>query len=274
MQSNLAYKVAETTSAGLHIGIIMDGNGRWGTLRGLTRTQGHEAGVEAVRRTVAMAPFLGIDTLTLFAFSSDNWKRPRPEVDGMMRLIEHYVARETAPFIAAGVRLSVIGQRDRLPARVVRAIENVERDTACGSRLNVRIAIDYSGRHAILEAACRAVRSGQVDEASFSQHLATGSGYRDVDLVIRTSGEQRLSGFLPWEATYAELHFCKKLWPDFTGEDLAAAVQDFKSRDRRFGGLNPPVQSSARASAMHPAQPVPSQVSNLPICIQPAFGLD
>ena len=105
MQSNLVHKVAETTSAGLHVGIIMDGNGRWGTLRGLTRTQGHEAGVEAVRRTVAMAPFLGIDTLTLFAFSSDNWKRPRPEVDGMMRLIEHYVARETAPFVAAGVRL-------------------------------------------------------------------------------------------------------------------------------------------------------------------------
>jgi undecaprenyl diphosphate synthase len=240
MQSNLVCKATESTPASLHVGIIMDGNGRWGTLRGLTRTQGHEAGVEAVRRTVAAAPFLGIDTLTLFAFSSDNWKRPKPEVDGMMQLIEHYVARETAPFVAAGIRLNVIGRRDRLPARVVTAIETVERDTASGIRLNVRIAIDYSGRHAILEAALHAVRGGHVDEATFSQCLATGSGYRDVDLVIRTSGEQRLSGFLPWEATYAELHFCKKLWPDFTGEDLAAAVRDFKSRDRRFGGLNLP----------------------------------
>ena len=240
MQSSLACKATESTPAGLHVGIIMDGNGRWGTLRGLTRTQGHEAGVEAVRRTVAAAPFLGIDTLTLFAFSSDNWKRPKPEIDGMMRLIEHYVARETAPFVATGIRLNVIGRRDRLPTRVVTAIETVERDTASGSRLNVRIAIDYSGRHAILEAALHAVRGGHVDEATFSQCLATGSGYKDVDLVIRTSGEQRLSGFLPWEATYAELHFCKKLWPDFTGEDLAAAVRDFKSRDRRFGGLNLP----------------------------------
>lgn len=243
MQSNLVCKVTNLPAPGLHVGIIMDGNGRWGTLRGLTRTQGHEAGVEAVRRTVAAAPFLGIDTLTLFAFSSDNWKRPKPEVDGMMRLIEHYVARETEPFVAAGIRLNVIGRRDRLPSRVVATIEKVERETAPGTRLNVRIAIDYSGRHAILEAALRAVRCGAVDEASFSEQLAAGSGYRDVDLVIRTSGEQRLSGFLPWEATYAELHFCKKLWPDFTGEDLALAVSDFRSRDRRFGGLNIAAQS-------------------------------
>jgi undecaprenyl diphosphate synthase len=119
----------------------------------------------------------------------------------------------------------------------------------------VRIAIDYCGRHAILDAACRCARNGQVDDASFSRHLATGSGYKDVDLVIRTSGEQRLSGFLPWEATYAELHFCKKLWPDFTGEDLAAAVHDFTSRDRRFGGLNTPAQPSANVAAMQCAQP-------------------
>jgi undecaprenyl diphosphate synthase len=238
MQSNLVHKAPKATPAGLHVGIIMDGNGRWGTARGLTRTQGHQAGVEAVRRTVAAAPFLGIDTLTLFAFSSDNWKRPKPEVNGMMRLIEHYVARETAPFIAAGIRLTVIGRRDRLPASVVAAINKVEHDTASGTRLNVRIAIDYCGRQAILDAARRCARNGQLDNAAFSHHLAAGSGYKDVDLVIRTSGEQRLSGFLPWEATYAELHFCKKLWPDFTGEDLAAAVKDFRSRNRRFGGLD------------------------------------
>jgi undecaprenyl diphosphate synthase len=249
MQSNLTCKADSEMAGALHVGIIMDGNGRWGTLRGLTRTQGHQAGVKAVRRTVAAAPFLGIDTLTLFAFSSDNWKRPPQEVDGMMRLIEHYVSRETRPFVAAGIRLSVIGRRDRLPARVVRAIEDVERETASGSRLNVRIAIDYCGRHAILEAALRTVRGGAVDEASFCQQLATGSGYRDVDLVIRTSGEQRLSGFLPWEATYAELHFCRKLWPDFTGEDLAHAISDFRSRNRRFGGLKS--EASAHGGTSH-----------------------
>lgn len=251
MQSNLVCKADLNPADGLHVGIIMDGNGRWGTQRGLTRTQGHEAGVEAVRRTVAAAPFLGITTLTLFAFSSDNWKRPQPEVDGMMRLIEVYVARETEPFIAAGIRLTVIGRRDRLPARVVAAIEKVERETETGTRLNVRIAIDYSGRHAILDAALRAVRAGCVDEASFSQCLATGSGYKDVDLVIRTSGEQRLSGFLPWEATYAELHFCRKLWPDFAAGDLSLAVNDFKSRDRRFGGLTCMPSAPMPAEVMH-----------------------
>ena len=251
MQSNLECKANDDAAQGLHVGIIMDGNGRWGTQRNLSRTQGHEAGVEAVRRTVAAAPFLGISTLTMFAFSSDNWKRPRPEVDGMMRLIEHYVVRETAPFIAAGIRLTVIGRRDRLPDRVTSAIEKVERETATGTRLNVRIAIDYSGRHAILEAARHALLQGHLDEASFSACLATGSGYRDVDLVIRTSGEQRLSGFLPWEATYAELHFCQKLWPDFTAEDLGRAVDDFRRRDRRFGGLTVPPPSPVVTGLVH-----------------------
>jgi undecaprenyl diphosphate synthase len=211
----------------------MDGNGRWGTARGLTRTDGHRCGVQAVRRAVAAAPALGIDTLTLFAFSSDNWKRPKAEVDGMMKLIEFYTDHQTTPFVAAGIRLTVIGRRDRLPASTVAAIDKVEKATARGKLLNVRIAIDYSGRDSILAAA----RNGARDEAGFAQALGFGSGYRDVDLVIRTSGEQRLSGFLLWECAYAELHFEEKLWPDFTGADLARAVAAFTSRNRRFGGL-------------------------------------
>ena len=243
MQSNLLHKTIER-EPGLHVGIIMDGNGRWGEARGLSRTDGHRCGVQAVRRAVAAAPLLGIDTLTLFAFSSDNWKRPKPEVDGMMQLIEHYTAHETAPFIAAGIRLTVIGRRDRLPASTVAAIEQVEKATGAGRLLNVRIAIDYSGRDSILAAA----RNGARDEAGFANSLGYGSGYRDVDLVIRTSGEQRLSGFMLWECAYAELCFEPKLWPDFTGDDLAKAVRDFHGRNRRFGGLNQMTPAQADAS--------------------------
>jgi undecaprenyl diphosphate synthase len=229
MQSNLQHSEVHGP---LHVGIIMDGNGRWGTARGLSRTDGHRAGVLAVRRAVAAAPALGIDTLTLFAFSSDNWKRSKAEVDGMMKLIEFYTRHESAPFVAAGIRLTVIGRRDRLPASTVAAIDKVEKATAGGRLLNVRIAIDYSGRDAILAAA----RSGATQEHAFSEALGYGSGYRDVDLVVRTSGEQRLSGFLLWECAYAELYFEPRLWPDFTGDDLARAVAAFSTRNRRFGG--------------------------------------
>lgn len=234
MQSILRGK---TTPAPLHVGIIMDGNGRWGERRGLTRTDGHHAGVDAVRRVMMSAPGLNIDTLTMFAFSSDNWKRPQPEVDGMMQLIEHYMAMEAQPFADAGVRLTVIGRRDRLPASTVAAIEKIEAITASGTMLNARLAIDYSGRHALLAAAARAFWNGPVTAETLSQALATGSGYRDIDLLIRTSGEQRLSDFLLWESAYAELWFTKTLWPDFTGEELADAVGAFRNRNRRFGGL-------------------------------------
>ena len=234
MQSNLQDK---TTSAPLHVGIIMDGNGRWGELRGLSRTDGHHAGVGAVRRVMMAAPGLNIDTLTMFAFSSDNWKRPKPEVDGMMQLIEHYMAMQAQPFADAGVRLTVIGRRDRLPATTVAAIEKIETVTADGTMLNARLAIDFSGRHALLEAAARAFWNGPLTADTLSQSLATGSGYRDIDLLIRTSGEQRLSDFLLWESAYAELWFTKTLWPDFTSEELADAVTAFRNRNRRFGGL-------------------------------------
>lgn len=235
MQSNLQDK---TTAAPLHVGIIMDGNGRWGQQHGLSRTDGHHAGVDAVRRVMMAAPGLNIDTLTMFAFSSDNWKRPKPEVDGMMQLIEHYMAMEAQPFADAGVRLTVIGRRDRLPATTVAAIEKIEAITAGGTLLNARLAIDFSGRHALLEAAARAFWNGPLTADTLSKALATGSGYRNIDLLIRTSGEQRLSDFLLWESAYAELWFTNTLWPDFTGEELADAVFAFKNRNRRFGGLS------------------------------------
>jgi undecaprenyl diphosphate synthase len=246
MQSNLQDK---TISAPLHVGIIMDGNGRWGEQRGLTRTDGHHAGVDAVRRVMMAAPGLNIDTLTMFAFSSDNWKRPRPEVEGMMQLIEHYMAMQAEPFADAGVRLTVIGRRDRLPASTVAAIQKIETVTAGGTMLNARLAIDFSGRHALLEAAAKAFWNGPLTADTLSQALATGSGYRNIDLLIRTSGEQRLSDFLLWESAYAELWFTKTLWPDFTGEELAAAVAAFRNRNRRFGGL-PGVMPSTGAQQM------------------------
>ncbi len=246
MQSNLQDK---TTPAPLHVGIIMDGNGRWGEQRGLSRTDGHHAGVDAVRRVMMAAPGLNIDTLTMYAFSSDNWKRPKPEVDGMMQLIEHYMTMQAQPFADAGVRLTVIGRRDRLPATTVTAIEKIEAITAAGTMLNARLAIDFSGRHALLEAAARAFWNGPLTADTLSQSLATGSGYRDIDLLIRTSGEQRLSDFLLWESAYAELWFTKTLWPDFTGEELTEAVVAFRHRNRRFGGL-PGVMASVGTQQM------------------------
>jgi len=234
MQSNLQCK---NTPNPLHVAIIMDGNGRWGEQRGLTRTEGHHAGVDAVRRVMTAAPGLNIDTLSMFAFSSDNWKRPRPEVDGMMQLIEHYMTMEAQSFADAGIRLTVIGRRDRLPGSTIAAIEKIEQITAAGTMLNARLAIDFSGRHALLEAAARAFWHGPFTADTLSSALATGSGYRDIDLLIRTSGEQRLSDFLLWESAYAELWFTQTLWPDFTGEDLQQAVEAFRNRNRRFGGL-------------------------------------
>ncbi|NNJ76218.1 MAG: di-trans,poly-cis-decaprenylcistransferase, partial [Anderseniella sp.] len=212
-------------------------------------TDGHHAGVDAVRRVMMAAPALDIDTLTMFAFSSDNWKRPKPEVEGMMQLIEHYMAMQARPFADAGVRLTVIGRRDRLPAFTVAAIEKIEAVTAGGTMLNARLAIDFSGRHALLEAAARAFWNGPLTADTLSQALATGSGYRNIDLLIRTSGEQRLSDFLLWESAYAELWFTKTLWPDFTGEELADAVTAFRSRNRRFGGL-PDAMPSTGAQQM------------------------
>ncbi len=202
-------------STSLHVAIIMDGNGRWATRRGLPRAAGHRAGIRAVRPVVEAAPGLGITALTLYAFSADNWKRPEAEVTLLMRLFTHYLRTDTPRLLDNGVRLSVIGRRDRLPTPLVVAIKDAEQATAGADRLHLRLAVDYSGREAI--------RTGQI--------------LPDVDLLIRTGGEQRLSDFLLWECAYAELWFSDSMWPDFGPPQLAAARSDFTARERRFGGL-------------------------------------
>jgi len=215
----------------LHAAIIMDGNGRWASARGLPRVAGHRAGAEALRRTVEAAPDLGIGVLTVYAFSSDNWRRPQPEVSALMKMFHIYLRREQAKCIDKGVRVSVIGRRDRLPRLLLPAIEECESATAQGRRLNLRLAVDYSSRDAILDAAC-ALKSKPTREK-----LSEALGGPDVDLLIRTGGEQRLSDFMLWECAYAELLFSPVMWPDFKASDLGAAVAEFHSRERRFGAL-------------------------------------
>jgi undecaprenyl diphosphate synthase len=202
-------------SASLHVAIVMDGNGRWAARRGLPRVAGHRSGAEAVRRSVEAAPGLGVTALTLYAFSADNWKRPPVEVAALMRLFARFLRTETPRLVENGVRLDVVGRRDRLPSPLVAAIVATEHATAPGTRLRLRLAVDYSSRWAI----------------------GAGAILPDVDLLIRTGGEQRLSDFLLWECAYAELHFTATMWPAFGAAELAAAVAEFRTRERRFGGL-------------------------------------
>jgi undecaprenyl diphosphate synthase len=215
----------------LHAAIIMDGNGRWATTRGLPRVAGHRAGSEALRRAVESAPGLGIRSLTVYAFSSDNWRRPRTEVSALMRLFHTYLRRERDKCVENGVRISVIGRRDRLPLMVLPEIEAAEKATMRGNKLHLRLAVDYSSRDAILDAAKKL--KGKVTRETFAEAL----GAADVDLVIRTGGEKRLSDFLLWECAYAELIFTPVMWPDFKESDLASAVAEFHSRERRFGAV-------------------------------------
>jgi undecaprenyl diphosphate synthase len=219
----------------------MDGNGRWALLRGQPREAGHVAGATAVRRTVECAPAFGITTLTLYAFSSDNWRRPRREVDNLMFLLQKYLDRECAHLIASGVRFNVIGRRDRIPDSLRRSIVHVEDRTSEATSFHLRVAIDYSAREALLAAAGRVANGTLPTREAFEQSLHEAihapSGTRDVDLLIRTGGEQRLSDFLLWESAYAELYFTGVLWPDFGEADLASAVQSFAGRDRRYGGI-------------------------------------
>jgi len=215
----------------LHAAIIMDGNGRWATARGLPRLAGHRAGAEALRRTVEAAPGLGIGTVTVYAFSSDNWKRPPAEVSALMRLFHNYLRKEQERSIEKGMRVSVIGRRDRLPRMLLPAIETMEKTTAHCSTLHLRIAVDYSSRDAILAAAQDLKRSAT------RERLSALLGGPDVDLLIRTGGEQRLSDFLLWECAYAELIFTPRMWPDFDASDLKAAVSEYYSRERRFGAV-------------------------------------
>jgi len=225
----------------LHVGIIMDGNGRWAIRRRLSRLRGHEAGVDAIRRVVEAAPKQGVGTLTLYAFSSDNWRRPKAEVSALMSLLRFYLASEVEALVRNGVRLTVIGRRDRLPAGIADAIGRAEAATAHGDVLHLRIAVDYSARDAILNAAVRAASLGTLTRENFSDLVTGEAGLRDVDLVIRTSGEKRLSDFMLWESAYAELHFTETMWPDFADADLAEALISFHGRERRFGGLQPEV---------------------------------
>ncbi len=223
----------------LHVAIIMDGNGRWAERRGLPRSAGHVHGAKAVNGIVEAAARSGIRTLTLYAFSSDNWGRPGLEVDALMRLLQRYLTTETRRCIEQSIRINVIGRRDRLHPSLARAIEQSERLTAACSRMRLRIAIDYSSQHSILEAARHAPREGRLTIEEFEGLLArvdhSVSDTGAVDLLIRTGGEQRLSDFLLWDCAYAELYFTDRLWPDFGEAELRAALADYGRRQRRFG---------------------------------------
>jgi undecaprenyl diphosphate synthase len=230
MQSTL------TANHRLHAAIIMDGNGRWALARGLPRLAGHRAGADAVRRVVEAAPGLGIGVLTLFAFSSDNWRRPSDEVGGLMQLLAEHLRSETRRCVENSVRIEVIGRRDRLGGELADAIQQAEEATASGLKLQLRIAVDYSGRDAITQAVRQAEHAGLVCRECLEEHLGPA-----VDLLIRTGGEQRLSDFLLWECAYAELIFSRRMWPDFDARDLEAAVRRFHARERRFGAVSPAV---------------------------------
>jgi undecaprenyl diphosphate synthase len=223
----------------LHVAIISDGNGRWATSRGLPRSAGHRAGAESARRVIEAAPRLGIHTLTLFALSSANWKRPAAEINAILRLLHEYLFTETSHCIDEGVRLSILGRRDRLPATLRQAIADSEAATANGTRLHLRLAVDYSAREAIYHAACRFYKVTELSPESFSSVLAEvlRGGSTEVDLLIRTGGEQRLSDFLLWECAFAEFMFLQKRWPDFTAADLETAVKEFGQRERTRGAL-------------------------------------
>ena len=231
-----------------HVAIIMDGNGRWAQARILPRIAGHAEGAKAVRRIVEVAPHLGITTLTLFAFSADNWQRPKSEVNALMRLFYDHLLSERNNCQKNGVRLSVIGRRDRLPEHLTRVIEDSESATVDGKRLHLRLAVDYSGREAILGAAGHV--SGSCSRETFSRLLAEAvhapTPAPDVDLVIRTGGEQRLSDFMLWECACAELYFTPRMWPEFDAADLSAAVDNFHRRERRFGRISEPAAEVLR----------------------------
>jgi undecaprenyl diphosphate synthase len=240
MRAQMASRFPQSAPK-LHIAILLDGNGRWAAARGLPRSEGHRAGVAAVRRIVRAAPSLGIGTLSLYAFSANNWERPSGEVISLLGLLENYLRADAADCATHGVSLRVIGRRDRIPSSLVDAIEAAERITAGGRTLELRIALDYSSREAILRASCWMLSSLEVSDREFARRLGqvthAGGPAPDVDLLIRTGGERRLSDFLLWECAYAELLFTPRMWPEFEAADLAAAVEDFLGRERRFGHL-------------------------------------
>jgi undecaprenyl diphosphate synthase len=230
-----------------HIAIIMDGNGRWARRRNLPRVAGHKAGVDAVRTTVETCARLGIQALTLYAFSAENWKRPRAEVDTLWRLLRLYLSRELPEIIRHGIRFTCMGRMDQLPAPVREELETVIDATAQNSGMCLNLAINYSGRAELVDALNAIIddarlegrlRELHIDEHAIASRLYT-AGLPDPDLLIRTSGEMRISNFLLWQIAYAELYVTETLWPDFRRADLLHAILDYQKRDRRFGGLTP-----------------------------------
>ena len=227
-----------------HVAIIMDGNGRWATQRGLPRLVGHRKGAERVKEIVRCAPDLGIRWLTIYAFSTENWKRSTEEVLGLMSIFARYIEREADRLAAESVRMRFIGDRSRLDPKLQRLMDGIEKRTAPYTRLNLTVAINYGGRDELArairkiagEVAAGRLAPQDVTEALISQNLDTGD-LPDPDLVIRTSGESRTSNFLPWQASYAEFEFTPILWPDFTPAELAKIVARFGNRERRFGGV-------------------------------------
>jgi undecaprenyl diphosphate synthase len=228
-----------------HIAVIMDGNGRWAERRGLPRIEGHRHGVASVRRITEECTRLGIQQLTLFCLSSENWKRPRPELDFLMHLLEQYMIEERTTIIKQSIRVSVIGRREGIPEEVLRETDKTVAMTRDNSGLRLCLAINYGGRAELVDAVrriARQVKSGrldpdQVDEQKLASCLYT-AGMRDPDLLIRTAGEMRISNFLLWQISYAEMWVTPACWPEFDERELHRAIRDFAARDRRFGGLN------------------------------------
>jgi len=233
-----------------HLAVIMDGNGRWATRRDLPRLRGHRAGAESVRSVVESCRYLGVDVLTLYAFSSENWSRPDQEVSGLMTLFDHYIDKERRRILDNDIRFDTIGDRSKLPGPLIEAIEDLEAASADNDEMILQVAVSYGGREEIL-AACRSLaeevadgelRAGAIDAGLFASRLTTG-GRPDPDLVVRTSGEQRLSNFLLWQIAYAELYFTDTLWPDYDEYDLVDAFYEFDRRERRFGKTGEQIDS-------------------------------
>lgn len=227
-----------------HVAIIMDGNGRWARRRGLPRAFGHRAGVEALREIVRAAPEQGIEVLTVYAFSTENWRRPKAEVDELMRLLVEFLDSDLPDLVREGARVRIIGERRGLPADAQAAIVRAEAATSGNARMNLVIALNYGARQELVEAARRLAKRAaagelapeEIDAAAVAGELWT-AGLPDVDLLIRSGGERRLSNFLLWQCVYAELYFCDVLWPDFRPEHLIEAIAYYRTRERRFGGL-------------------------------------
>ncbi len=242
MSDNLLETIRVTGAVPAHIAIIMDGNGRWAQTRSLPRPMGHQAGMKAVREVVEGCLAAGVEVLTLFAFSQENWQRPPEEIDALMALLEEYIARELAELRSQGVAVRMLGDLERLSPGARAAVDRIMQETSAGARLDLNICISYSSRAELARAArllAEAAVQGklnpaEIDEQAVADHLFTAP-WPDPDLLIRTSGEMRISNFLLWQLAYSEIWVTPVLWPDFTRQDLFQAILDFQRRDRRFG---------------------------------------